>query len=131
MRTNGDRVRDSKLRRYLRLPVLFAVLLAAGIQHAPGQEPDAKARDPNLANPTEVVTVPVKGYTVAGLVTHLKDAKAFKHGIALFPGYPGIMKLREESGQPRFEQRGNFLVRSRRHWLDGETLVVVVDAPSD
>jgi hypothetical protein len=27
--------------------------------------------------------------------------------------------------------RGNFLVRSRRHWLDGETLVLVVDAPSD
>jgi pimeloyl-ACP methyl ester carboxylesterase len=41
------------------------------------------------------------------------------------------MRLREESGQPRFELRGNFLVRSRRHWLDDETLVVVVDAPSD
>jgi hypothetical protein len=117
--------------RCVRLSVFFAVLLAAGIQHARGQEPDSKARDPNLANPTEVVTVSVKGYTVAGLVTYLKDAKAFKHGIALFPGHPGIMKLREEDGQPRFEQRGNFLVRSRRHWLDGETLVVVVDAPSD
>ena len=131
MRASGDRVRDLKLRRYLPLPVLFAVLLAAGIQHARGQEPDAKARDPNFANPTEVVTASVKGYTVAGLVTYLKEAKAFKHGIALFPGHPGIMKLREENGQPRFEQRGNFLVRSRRHWLDGETLVVVVDAPSD
>lgn len=41
------------------------------------------------------------------------------------------MRLREEEGQPRFELRGNFLVRSRRHWLDEETLVVVVDAPSD
>jgi hypothetical protein len=111
--------------------VLLSVLLAAGIPQGRGQEQGAKARDPNLANPTQVVTVSVKGYTVAGLVTHLKNAKAFKHGIALFPGYPGIMKLREENGQPRFEMRGNFLVRSRRHWLDGETLVVVVDAPSD
>ena len=64
-------------------------------------------------------------------MTHLQDAKTFKYAIALFPGYPGIMRLREEDGQPRFELRGNFLVRSRRHWLDQETLVVVVDAPSD
>ena len=67
-------------------------------------------------------------------MTHLRDAKAYKYGIALIPGHPGIMRLREENGQPRFELRGNFLVRSRRHWLDGlddETLVLVVDAPSD
>ena len=32
---------------------------------------------------------------------------------------------------PRFDLRGNFLVRSRRHWLDEETLAVAVDAPSD
>jgi hypothetical protein len=119
-----------RLRRF-RLPVLLAVLLAAVIPPSLGQEPEAKDRDPNLAHPTHVVTVSFKGYTVAGLVTYLKDAKAFKHGIALFPGHPGIMKLREESGQPRFEQRGNFLVRSRRHWLDAGTLVVVLDAPSD
>jgi len=130
MRTSGERVRILSRLSCLRLPIVFAVLLAAGIPQGRGQE-EAKARDPNLANPTQVVTVSVKGYTVAGLVTHLKDATAFKHGIALFPGHPGIMKLREENGQPRFEQRGNFLVRSRRHWLDGETLVVVVDAPSD
>jgi len=131
MRKSSDWVRVSNGQRCLRLPVLLAVLLAAGIPHGLGQEPEAQARDPNLANPTQVVTVSVKGYTVAGLVTYLKDAKAFKHGIALFPGHPGIMKLREENGQPRFELRGNFLVRSRRHWLDGETLVVVIDAPSD
>ena len=131
MRTSGAWVRVLSRPGCLRLPVLLAVLLAAGIPHGRGQEPEAKARDPNLANPTEVVVAPVKGYTIAGLVTYLKNTSAFKHGIALFPGHPGIMKLHEENGQPRFEQRGNFLVRSRRHWLDGETLVVVVDAPSD
>jgi pimeloyl-ACP methyl ester carboxylesterase len=41
------------------------------------------------------------------------------------------MKLRLEGGQPAFELRGNFLVRSRRWWLDAETLTVAVDAPSD
>ena len=55
----------------------------------------------------------------------------FKYGIALFPGHPGILRLREEEGKIRFDLGGNFLVRSRRHWLDEETLVLTVDAPSD
>ena len=115
-----------------RLPtVAIAVLLLSALQFAYGQSPDAPGGDPNLSYPNHVVTVGTGGYTISGLVTHLRDAKTFKYGIALFPGYPGIMKLREENGQPRFELRGNFLVRSRQHWLDDDTLVVVVDAPSD
>ena len=107
--------------------VVFAAMLA-GIRLGYAQGGPA---DPNLAHPTSVVTAKRDGYTISGLVTHLEGAKTFKHGIALFPGYPGILKLREEGGQPKYEQRGNFLVRSRRHWLDQETLVLVVDAPSD
>lgn len=91
----------------------------------------AQTADPNLANPTRVVTAKRDGYTIAGLVTHHEGAKSFKYGVALFPGHPGILRLREEDGAPRFELQGNFLVRSRRHWLDEETLVAVVDAPSD
>ncbi len=102
----------------------LALLLAAGIPSVQAQEPAATVQDPNLAHPTKVVTVAGKGYTLAGLVTHLEGVKTFKHGIALFPGFPGIMKLREENGQAAFEMRGNFLVRSRRNWLDEETLVV-------
>jgi pimeloyl-ACP methyl ester carboxylesterase len=41
------------------------------------------------------------------------------------------MKLHDDAGQPRFELGGNFLIRSRRHWLDEETLVIAIDAPSD
>jgi hypothetical protein len=107
--------------------VVFAAMLA-GIRLGYAQGGPA---DPNLAHPTSVVTAKRDGYTISGLVTHLQGAKTFKHGIALFPGHPGILKLREEGGQPKYEQRGNFLVRSRRHWLDQETLVLVVDAPSD
>lgn len=114
----------------MRISSLLAFLFIAVIPPALAQG-NAPANDPNQEHPNQVVTASLKGYTIAGLVTHLKDAKAFKHGIALFPGYPGIMKLREENGRPRFDLGGNFLVRSRRHWLDGETLVVVVDAPSN
>ncbi len=112
---------------------LILVLLTAlpGIPLGHAQGGASATSDPNLLHPTHVVTAKRDGYTISGLVTHVQGAKTFKHGVALFPGYPGIMSLREEDGLPRFELRGNFLVRSRRHWLDEEVLVVVVDAPSD
>jgi hypothetical protein len=117
------------------LPRLAIMALAASLSLAPqlayAQSDDAPANDPNLAHPTQLVTVAIQNYTISGLVTHRKDAQALKYGIALFPGHPGILRLREENGQPRYDLRGNFLVRSRRHWLDNETLVALVDAPSD
>ena len=112
-----------------RVLVLVVALLLTSI--GLGQAQVGRAPDPNLAHPTRVVTVKRDGYTIAGLVTHREGATMFTSAVALFPGYPGILRLREEGGQPRFELRGNFLVRSRRLWLDEETLVVVVDAPSD
>jgi hypothetical protein len=111
------------------LPKAALVALLCAIPAAHGQQ--QSSGDPNLAHPTQVVTVPGKGYTLSGLVTHRKDAKRLRYGLAMFPGAPGILKLREEGGEARFELKGNFLVRSRRHWLDEETLVVLVDAPSD
>lgn len=89
--------------------------------------PDAPVRP--VAN--VVLAVAFADYSIAGLVTHLDGLKTFKYGIALFPGHPSIMKLRDEEGQPKFQLGGNFLIRSRRHWLDDETLVMAVDAPSD
>jgi hypothetical protein len=79
----------------------------------------------------QVVTAKLERYGIAALVTRQEGAKNFKQGIAIFPGHPGILKLHEENGQPQYDQRGNFLIRSRRHWLDEETLVAVLDAPSD
>jgi hypothetical protein len=109
--------------RSLVLPALAALALS---DPALGQG----RQDPNLAHPHEVLTVQRDGYTIAGLVAFAKTESP-KYGIALFPGHPGIIKLREEAGAPVFEMRGNFLVRTRRHWLDGEMLIMVVDAPSD
>ena len=76
------------------------------------------------------MTVKRGSYSISGLVAKQPDAKP-KYGIAIFPGYPGIMKIRGEGADAAFDMRGNFLVRSRRWWLDGETLTVAVDAPSD
>jgi pimeloyl-ACP methyl ester carboxylesterase len=115
----------------LRFFVLFVALALTGVPLCHAQVGIVPESDANLSHPTYVVTAKRDGYTISGLVTHLQAAKMFKHGIVLFPGYPGIMRLVEENGQPKFDLRGNFLVRSRRHWLDEETLVVVVDAPSD
>jgi hypothetical protein len=107
------------------IPLIAAALLAAGAAQAQGRQ------DPNLAHPHEVLTVQRDGYTIAGLVTRLPGRNELKYGVALFPGHPGILKLRQEGSELKFELRGNFLVRTRRHWLDRETLVMVVDAPSD
>jgi serine aminopeptidase S33 family len=48
----------------------------------------------------------------------------------LFPGSGGLIKLRTESGQPKFNQ-GNFLVRSRAEFVKRGVIVAIVDAPSD
>jgi len=117
--------------RALLARALLSLLLLAGGSTVHAQFRFGAASDPNMDYPTSVLSVARDGYTITGLVTQPTDAKALRYGILLFPGYPGILRLREEAGQPLFELRGNFLVRSRRHWLDEETLVVVIDAPGD
>lgn len=114
-----------------RLHHLVASLLALTTAFCEVVQAQQVATDSNLAHPTQVITAKRDGYTIAGLVTHLQGAQEFKYGVALFPGHPGIMRLREEDGQLKFGLGGNFLVRSRRQWLDDETLVAVLDAPSD
>jgi hypothetical protein len=105
---------------------LAILLLAAAL--APGV---AAQQDDNDAFANEIVTAKLAGRSIAGLVTHQPGAGHFKRCIALFPGQPGILRLMAEDGQIKYQQRGNFLVRSRRHWLDDETLTVTIDAPDD
>jgi predicted esterase len=110
------------------MKAIAIVMLAAlgGAAHAQAE------KDPNLANPHEILTLKRDGYTISALVTHLRGQANFKHGVALFPGHPGIMKIVSAGdGTPKFEMKGNFLVRTRRFWVDDETVVLAVDAPSD
>lgn len=115
------------MKRQARILLVLAALLAA----CSASRAQTTAADLNRAHPTLVVTVARDGYSVSGLLTHLQDANNFRSAVALFPGHPGIMRLRLEDNEPKFDLSGNFLVRARRHWLDEETLVVVMDAPSD
>ncbi len=84
------------------------------------------------AQTEEVLTVKRDGYTISALAMHAENGKSFAQGVALFPGYPGIMKIQVgPDGGPTFELKGNFLIRTRRFWVDAQTLVLSVDAPSD
>ena len=125
--TLDPRSAAGKVRLKACLPGIVIYLMCA----QPGLSQGQGANDPNLAHPNTVVTATRDGYTISALVTHLQGAAKFKNGIVLFPGAPGILRLHQHADPRRFELRGNFLVRTRRHWLDEDTLVVVVDAPSD
>ncbi|MBI5901015.1 MAG: hypothetical protein HZB40_17560 [Rhodocyclales bacterium] len=117
--------------RQLNNALLLAAALFLPALSSLAQSGSAAASDPNLEFPTRLHTVAREGYTISALITHHGTPQAFRHGVALFAGHPGILRLREEEGVLRFDLRGNFLVRSRRQWLDDDILVAVVDAPSD
>jgi hypothetical protein len=51
--------------------------------------------------------------------------------VLLFPGYPGILKLREEGGVPTYGLAGNFLMRARRFLNSDRVFTVAVDCPVD
>ena len=91
----------------------------------------AQSVDPNAALTNEVIISQLPGRSISALVTHQPGATKFTHAVALFPGSPGYMNLRVESGQIKYGLGGNFLVRARRHFIEDGFLTVVVDAPSD
>jgi predicted alpha/beta hydrolase family esterase len=91
----------------------------------------AQDRDPNAAFANELVVAQLPGRSVTALVTHAPGATQFTHAVAIFPGSPGIINLRVEGGQINNDQRGGFLIRARRFFLEDGFLTVVIDAPSD
>lgn len=92
----------------------------------------AQERPKDGALVDEVVVVPVQDHRISVLLTHRAGETKFTRAVALFPGEPGRGNLRAENGEIQYDnQRGNFLVRARRHFLEPGVLAVVVDAPSD
>lgn len=75
-----------------------------------------------------VITAKFPDRSISALVTRLAEHGPFKRAIVLMPGHPGIMKIQSPES---FGLKGNFLIRSRRFWLDRETVVFSVDAPTD
>jgi len=75
-----------------------------------------------------VVTARFPDRSISALATRLEGSGPYKRAILLMPGHPGIMKLQSPQS---FALKGNFLIRSRQAWLDRDTVVLTVDAPSD
>lgn len=82
------------------------------------------------AAPQELVTLPTReGVTQSFLLTVPSGGNPAAAAI-LFPGGPGLIRLRSEGGRIRFGE-GNFLVRSRQHFVERGIATAVMDAPSD
>ena len=77
----------------------------------------------------EIVTLQTRpGVTQSYFLTSVpKDLGAVT---ILFSGYGGLIQLRSENGQPKFNQ-GNFLVRSRAEFVKRGVVASILDAPSD
>ncbi len=103
-----------------RWPTFLLLFLATGFSAL-------AARGQNTVSES-VITATFADRSISALVTHLESHRPFVRGILLMPGHPGIMKLQSPDS---FMLKGNFLIRSRRFWLDEETVVFSVDAPSD
>jgi hypothetical protein len=77
----------------------------------------------------EIVTLPTRpGVTQSYFLTSIP--KNFQAVAVLFAGSGGLINLRSESGQPKFNQ-GNFLVRSRAQFIKHGVAGAIFDAPSD
>lgn len=82
------------------------------------------------ARAQEIVMLPTRdGVTQSYLLTAPAGDKPAAAAI-LFPGGPGLIRLRNEGGRIRLGE-GNFLVRSRRLFVERGVVAAVMDAPSD
>lgn len=111
---------------------LFRVLMAFGAVLACTTHPaHAQDKNPNAAFANELIVAQLPGRSITALVTHQPGATKFTHAVAIFPGSPGYINLRLEDGAIRNDLNGNFLIRTRRFFLEDGFLTVVLDAPSD
>ena len=78
----------------------------------------------------ELVTLPTRDGVTQSFLLAVPEAAKPAAAAVLFPGGPGNIRLRRENGEIKFGA-GNFLVRSRKMFVDGGVAVAVVDTPSD
>ncbi len=78
----------------------------------------------------ELVTLPTRDGVTQSFVLSTPDKQKPAAVVVLFPGGPGSIKLRMEDGRIKFGEE-NFLVRSRKMFVDGGVAAAVMDAPSD
>ena len=71
-----------------------------------------------------VISASFPDRSIAALTTRLAESGPYQRAVLLMPGHPGILKLESPTA---FRLKGNFLIRSRKAWLDRETVVFSVD----
>jgi pimeloyl-ACP methyl ester carboxylesterase len=102
-----------------------AGLLACGVTAAAAQGLASEG----LVEVHHAIPLP-RGTQLDVVVSRRKDAMPAT-AVLLFPGYPGILRIRNEGGSPAFDLGGNFLVRARRHLNAEDVFTVLVDCPVD
>ncbi|HKA40294.1 MAG TPA: alpha/beta hydrolase [Burkholderiales bacterium] len=110
---------------------LAQVLVLGGMLAFAPDPVHAQGKDPNDALANELIVAQLPGRSVTAMITHQPGASKFTHAVAIFPGSPGYINLRMEGGEIQNDQRGGFLIRTRRLFLQDGYLTVVIDAPSD
>jgi hypothetical protein len=114
-------MRASKACRLLALLALWALMPAAMAQRSGASE--------GLTESLQRVVLGRGGEL--NLLVSKRTGTTPTIAVLLFPGYPGILKLREEAGAPAFELGGNFLMRARRFLNTDKAFTVAVDCPVD
>lgn len=112
--------------------ILLILLILCAATPAASQELQRVTTDPtNDKFFNAIGTAALAGRTVSFLVTHQRGDSRFSQAYLMFPGSPGYGNLGVENGAWRYTQKGNLVVRARRHFIEPGTLTVVIDAPSD
>jgi hypothetical protein len=114
-------MRTPKTRRLLALLALLALVPAAMAQRSAASE--------GLTEALQRVVLSRGGEL--NLLVSKRTGTTPTVAVLLFPGYPGVLKLREEAGVPAFELGGNFLMRARRFLNTDKAFTVAVDCPVD
>ena len=109
----------------------FAAVIACGLQWA---MPAWSWAQPNPARDglsETVLTVRLPRGTDLRLLVNQRLGSHPAIAVLLFPGYPGVLRLREIGGEAVHELGGNFLIRARRFLNTEAVFTVAVDCPED
>lgn len=86
---------------------------------------------PSVAPADQIVKLKTRGEATQSYLLLVDRTAAPKAVAVLFPGGEGRVRLPDDISNLKLGLRGNFLVRSRDLFRDSETVVALMDVPSD
>jgi hypothetical protein len=75
--------------------------------------------------------VPLKRGSVLNILVDKRKGEMPTTAILLFPGYPGVLNLKNAGGNITYDLSGNFVIRARRFLNNDSNFTVMVDCPMD